>query len=245
MVVRFVSDNSIASIGFQATYLFLNATQQCGGIIDSPSGELITPGVISGNNYPTSRDCTWVINAPPQQQIYAQFNLFELEGGADCSYDFVELRNGEYDDSALIGKFCGSLYPPNITTTHNHLRVHFVSDSSVTYRGFRMAYDATIDGCGGDIVASMGDLHSPNYPFAYNHAADCLYHITTSKGARIIFTFIDFDLESGCNFDWVQIFDGPSQAYNPLRPRVQFKKKTHFCLHQQYNKAIIMRGIIV
>ena len=78
MIVYFVSDDSIAYIGFTATYQMLNFTEQCGGTTDSPYGEVFSPRFSQGLNYPISRDCTWVINTVAQQQIAAQFNAFSL-----------------------------------------------------------------------------------------------------------------------------------------------------------------------
>ena len=80
------------------------------------------------------------------QQIYAQFNNFSLEYGTECQYDYLEMRNGESEDSAFIGRYCGLTAPPPVTSTHNHLWIHFFSDPSQTSSGFRMAYDATIEG---------------------------------------------------------------------------------------------------
>ena len=68
-----------------------------------------------------------------------------------------------------------------------------------------------------------GGLHSPNYPFAYNHAADCQYLVQTSEAATLIITFTDFDLEgtgTTCSYDWVQIFDGPTTGHDPITPRL-------------------------
>jgi cubilin len=99
--------------------------------------------------------------------------------------------------------------------------VHFFSDISVTSSGFRLAYDATLEGCGGELIGTAGELHSPNFPFPYNHAADCIYVLTTSAGSSIDLVFSDFDLEGGsCTFDSLQLFDGPTVGYNPLTPRM-------------------------
>mgnify|MGYP000018708000 CR=1 FL=1 len=221
-MVYFFSDEAIATVGFSAAYEMINMTNECGGELESPYGEIVTPGFSSGQNYPISRDCTWIINAPSMQQIYAQFNSFNLEYGSTCQYDYVEIRNGDQADSALVGKYCGITMPPPVTSTHNHLWVHFFSDEAVTQSGFRLAYDATLEGCGGELVGAAGELHSPNYPFPYNHNADCQYVLRSSAGSSIDITFLDFNMEasSTCYWDWLQIFDGPTTGYNPLTPRL-------------------------
>ena len=67
-------------------------------------------------------------------------------------------------------------------------------------------------------IGVSGGLHSPNYPFAYNHQSDCQYLIQTSAGSSLNITFLDLDLEgtlNTCNYDWIQVFDGPTTGkYN-------------------------------
>ena len=43
-------------------------------------------------------------------------------------------------------------------------------------------------------IGVSGGLHSPNYPFAYNHQSDCQYLIQTSAGSSLNITFLDLDL---------------------------------------------------
>ena len=223
MTVQFVSDTSVSSIGFDARYITYDASELCGGEVTSPSGELTSPGY--PENYPNSRTCVWLINAPQNQQIQGQFNDFDIEvrDVEGTCRDYVEVRNGNQANSSLIGTFCGSQSPPSFTSTHNHLYIKFHSDSSVQRRGFRLAYDATLEGCGGTLIGVSGELHSPNYPFAYNHQADCQYLIQTSAGSGLNITFLDLSLEgtgTTCSFDWVQVFDGPTTGSTPITPRL-------------------------
>ena len=48
--------------------------------------------------------------------------------------------DGESAGSTLLGKFCGNTIPGLITSTSDKVRVNFVSDSSLTGRGFRLEY---------------------------------------------------------------------------------------------------------
>lgn len=66
--------------------------------------------------------------------------LFQVEKHDSCVYDYVEILDGHYPDSPVIGKFCGYSLPPDIHSTGNKLLVKFVSDGSVQKPGFSAAY---------------------------------------------------------------------------------------------------------
>ena len=52
-----------------------------------------------------------------------------------------QLRDGEDAQAPLLYKTCGSnTLPAPVNTTSQHLYVHFVSDPTVAYNGFRLEY---------------------------------------------------------------------------------------------------------
>lgn len=55
-------------------------------------------------------------------------------------------RNGGYDDSPLIGKYCGTTIPRNIKSLTNQLHLKFVSDSSRQMGGFSIKWDSSTFG---------------------------------------------------------------------------------------------------
>ena len=57
------------------------------------------------------------------------------------------------------------------------------------------SWDSTLEGCGGEINALSGKLHSPNYPDPYNDESDCIYTIKTNLGSQIDLIFDFFDIE--------------------------------------------------
>uniref|UniRef100_A0A3B3TV83 CUB domain-containing protein n=1 Tax=Poecilia latipinna TaxID=48699 RepID=A0A3B3TV83_9TELE len=80
-------------------------------------------------------------------QILLNFTSFELEGTPPfCSFDFVEIRDGGYETSPLIGKFCGSQRPPVVVSHSNRLWIRFHSDPSITSHGFIAHWDGTQTG---------------------------------------------------------------------------------------------------
>ena len=65
--------------------------------------------------------------------------------------DFIEpallqVRDGGYSSSPLIGQYCGSDVPSIITSTGNQMWIRFTSDGSANYGGFLAYYAAVFEG---------------------------------------------------------------------------------------------------
>ena len=72
---------------------------------------------------------------------------------------------------------------PQVPPLHSPVR-RFHSDHSLYGSGFRILWDSTATGCGGEVTAPSGSIMSPNYPAAYHHQAECLWTIKVGKGSR-------------------------------------------------------------
>ena len=59
----------------------------CGGNFTTPSGSIISPNY--PNNYGHNTDCEWLITVEERHSIVLTFVDFDVEGAADCSYDYV------------------------------------------------------------------------------------------------------------------------------------------------------------
>lgn len=68
------------------------------------------------------------------------FCLPRLEGG--CSYDYILLFDGPQYNSSLIARVCDGANG-SFTSTRNYMSVVFITDGSVTRRGFQADYIAT------------------------------------------------------------------------------------------------------
>lgn len=62
-------------------------------------------------------------------------------------------------------------------------------------------------GCGADLTGPSGSIFSPNYPFHYNHHAECYWTITVSQGSSVLVVFADLLIEtdSDCSYDYVEV----------------------------------------
>ncbi|XP_041670250.1 cubilin [Cheilinus undulatus] len=211
--VLFVSDSSLGSEGFSASYVSFDASIDCSETFTSPTGTFFSPNF--PDYYPNNRDCIFKIIVEVNMQIMLNFTSFELEGSTpSCSFDFVEIRDGGYETSPLIGKFCSNQRPPVLVSHSNRLWIRFRSDSSITRPGFSAHWDGTQTGCGGTLTTASGGFSSPNYPLAYHPNAECYWNIKTSQGSQILLTFSDFHLESSssCTYDYLAVYDGNSTS---------------------------------
>ncbi|KAM7390891.1 hypothetical protein PAMA_008881 [Pampus argenteus] len=213
LTLLFVSDSSLATEGFSASYVSINASTDCGETFTLPTGSFSSPNY--PDYYPNNRDCIYKIIVQVNMQIMLNVTNFELEGSTpSCNNDFVEIRDGGYETSPLIGKFCANQRPPVLVSHSNRLWVRFHSDATVTQRGFTAHWDGTQTGCGGVLTTASGAFSSPNYPLPYHPNAECYWNIKTSQGSQLLLSFSDFHLESSsaCSYDYLTVYDGNSSS---------------------------------
>ncbi|XP_029878796.1 membrane frizzled-related protein isoform X1 [Aquila chrysaetos chrysaetos] len=123
------------------------AAPACGGTLRGPEGSFSSPNY--PGPYPPDALCIWRIEVGPGLAIQLKMETFSVEGTASCLFDRVELYEeqgaGGTDPGPARGgpsRFCGNVAPPTFNTNSNHLRVTFVSDSSVGAPGFSARYRA-------------------------------------------------------------------------------------------------------
>lgn len=84
----------------------------------------------------------WILGVPRNKLIAVGFEEFQLEGGASCEFDFVELRDGESQDSPMLGRFCGNTAPLMIMGSSDRLWLRFHSNGLLSGRGFEATWTA-------------------------------------------------------------------------------------------------------
>jgi hypothetical protein len=94
-------------------------------------------------NYNNNVDGYAVINPVSiGDKVKITFTHFETES----DYDYVFIYDGSNTSAPLLGQYSGSILPPSFTSTNGSLTIHFTSDGSVAYRGFRIeiSYENTL-----------------------------------------------------------------------------------------------------
>ncbi|XP_015512725.2 cubilin [Neodiprion lecontei] len=208
MSINFHTDHSVARDGFMAAYTFIDASRFCGGHLSTLTGVIKSPGY--PQPYPTNRVCEWFIYAPSKHQVVLNVRNFSIEWHPSCISDSFEVRNGGSDSSPLIGRYCGTEIPRQISSFGNQMYLKFTSDYSRSGAGFNIEWDSNVVGCGGVSTTSSGSFTSPNYPEPYYHQAECNWKITVAPGSIIEFIIVDLQLEEHdqCRFDFVKITEG-------------------------------------
>lgn len=159
-------------------------TDVCGGVLTGLSGVLTSPEY--PNNYPNNAECRWVIRAAGPATVKLVFVDFQVEGSADCTYDYVAVLGAP--GPARGHHYCGRARPPTLVSQGHELQVVFKSDFNIGGRGFKAYYfsgrRACASGllppqhaCGGSGHTSLPlgfELSALSLPGMLSHILSCL-----------------------------------------------------------------------
>lgn len=120
-------------------YVFLIGIK-CGGVLSAPHGNLSSPNF--PGLYPYDTDCMWLIVVTEGSSVLLTFHHFDLEYHDSCEFDYIMIYNGiSGDQGNLLGKFCGTSFPPPFTSSWNVMTIIFHSDNHVASQGFSAVYE--------------------------------------------------------------------------------------------------------
>ena len=112
---------------------------------ESPYNKVtITRGTIISPNYPyhydNNKDCRLTIGVRVGKLVLLRFEAFQVQyGWSDCQYDYLEIRDGNSNNSSLIGsRLCGTSLPNAILSTGNSLTFKFYTNYGTTDTGFNI-----------------------------------------------------------------------------------------------------------
>ncbi|XP_028390645.1 tolloid-like protein 1 [Dendronephthya gigantea] len=179
-------------------------------------------------------NCAWTISSIYGNRILLQFSSFSLEYDSACDYDYLEIYDGMYSWSRKLGKYCGKYSPGQLISSGSKLHIIFHSDVSGRRQGFVLNfYDTNATAapflstpsttsipvsCGRSLLYTPGILKSPGYPYLYPNDIDCAWTISSTNGKHIRLQFLTFSLEtnSGCGYDYLEVYDGVSSSARKL-----------------------------
>ncbi|KAG8506888.1 CUB and sushi domain-containing protein 2 [Galemys pyrenaicus] len=142
---------------------------QCGGAVEELEGVILSPGF--PGNYPSNMDCSWKIALPVGFGAHIQFLNFSTEP----NHDFIEIRNGPYETSRMMGRFSGSELPGSLLSTSHETTVYFHSDHSQNRPGFKMEYQAyELQECPDPEPFASGIVRGAGYNVGQSVTFECL-----------------------------------------------------------------------
>lgn len=82
--------------------------------------------------------------APPRQCIDLHFEEnYSIESSWECKFDNIEVRDGPFGFSPMLGRYCGQHHPPDIRSSGRYLWIKFVTDGELEAVGFSANYNFT------------------------------------------------------------------------------------------------------
>ena len=168
------------------------------------------------NNYSNNLNCTAVIKSSSANYVIELYPLYVFLGLGD----YANIYDGNSKTSPLLGNLTNGVNR-TLRSTSDEVYVNFVSDYSVTDRGFRLQYAAVCKNSSGLGEDCLGDeilyaypyqrryLESPNYPNDYpNNFFHSWSFQSTNADYVIRIMSIDVMLEACC--DHATLYDGNS-----------------------------------
>ncbi|XP_045763527.1 cubilin homolog [Maniola jurtina] len=207
LFILFHSDHTMGSDGFKITYesVCLHTVVGDSGVIKSPNYPMF---------YPKHTMCEYIISTTPGKFIQLTFQDFDIEDSRyyNCTYDYVEIRDGHFINSTLLGKYCGNTeaVPPTQISSYNYMYIKFNSDMSINGRGFYANYTTLNTECGGIYKENSGLINHPGDDNQlYSNNQNCTWYIIAPEGMHIKLTWNRFELENmrSCDSDYVEIIE--------------------------------------
>lgn len=203
----------------------------CGTWIKEPEGGYFTSPNYP-ERYPPDRECIYIIEAAPRQCIDLFFDdKYSIEPSWDCKFDHIEVRDGPFGFSPIIGRYCGQEIPTYVRSSGRYLYIKFVADSELEAIGFSARYNFTQDPefkdlgsvpplpfCDFEMNGPEGFIESlqisKDNPALQTEAVDCRWYIRAPPKSKIYMRFLEYEMHNSneCKRNFVAIYDGSSSV---------------------------------
>ncbi|XP_076233982.1 tolloid-like protein 1 tolkin [Calliopsis andreniformis] len=191
---------------------------KCGRTFQENSGSFGSPTHPNSSPPPDGERCEWRITATHGERIVLNITSLDIFKSNFCRSDYLEIRDGYWQKSNVLGRFCGSgkIHEPVVSTGSRMLVTYVTSSRQSGHRGFTATYEAV---CGGDVeLEGTGHLESPNYPEEYQSSKECIWKLSVPQNYQVALKFQSFEIENhdNCVYDYVEVRDG----HNPDSPLI-------------------------
>ncbi|XP_068942361.1 cubilin [Petaurus breviceps papuanus] len=216
LTVKFVSDVSVEREGFSAKYTTLDVP--CGGTFNATSSPQTTASPHSPDLLFPLSICTWIIDAPPQQQVKLVVQEFQLHS-EDCSQNYLQIQDSPefQNDQSPVHRFC-SEDTSAVPEFYSSQRTAIVVFKSAEFRNdSRVTFTYQVADCNREYNQAFGYLKSPGWPEDYSHDLDCSTILRAPSNHSITLFFHSFNVESTreCTNDFLEVRNG-SDGSSPL-----------------------------
>ncbi|XP_075069341.1 neuropilin and tolloid-like protein 1 isoform X2 [Mixophyes fleayi] len=200
-------------------------SMQCGSWTKNSDGGIFTSPNYP-NKYPPDRECVYIIEAAPRQCIELHFDdKYAIESSWECKFDHIEVRDGPFGFSPIIGRYCGQQNPPFIKSSGRFLWIKFFADGELESLGFSAQYNFTPDpdfkdlgvlkplpGGPEGIIESVQILKEGKA--SADEAVDCKWYIRAPPRSKIYLRFLDYEMQNSneCKRNFVAVYDGSSSV---------------------------------
>nr|XP_037270267.1 tolloid-like protein 1 [Rhipicephalus microplus] len=116
--------------------------------MQEPSGLIASPELVNSVTPPSGGDhCEWRITATHGERIVLNVTQLDIYESDNCETDFVEVRDGYWHKSPLLGRYCGTGHIPEmlLSTGYRMLIVYRTSTNQNGHVGFRAYYEGSQD----------------------------------------------------------------------------------------------------
>ncbi|KAG7190872.1 hypothetical protein KM043_006933 [Ampulex compressa] len=191
---------------------------KCGRTFQENSGSFGSPSHPNSSPPIDGERCEWRITATHGERIVMNITSLDIFKSDYCRSDYLEIRDGYWYKSHVLGRFCGSgkIHEPVVSTGSRMLVTYVTSSRQSGHRGFTANYEAV---CGGEVeLDGIGHLESPNYPEEYQSSKECVWKLSVPKDYQVALKFQSFEIENhdNCVYDYVEVRDG----HNPDSPLI-------------------------
>ncbi|XP_069702500.1 protein tolkin [Periplaneta americana] len=184
---------------------------RCGRTYQENSGTFSSPSHPNSSPPVEGERCEWRITATHGERIVLNITELDVFSSDNCRSDYLEVRDGYWHKSPVLGRYCGSgrIHNPVISTGSRMLVTYITSTRQNGHRGFTANYEAV---CGGHLEMGEGHLESPNYPEDYQANKECVWKLSVPQDYQVALKFESFEVENhdSCVYDYLEVRDGPS-----------------------------------